>query len=135
MHLFAYGSLMFKEVWSKVVSGTYEKRQGRLFGYSRREILGETYPALVPGSQNDWVDGTVYFDLNGSDIGALDRFEGDQYRRRREICQLADGGYIIAWVFVFKSEYGNRVSPSEWCPEQFVESGIASFLSRYQGFQ
>lgn len=135
MHLFAYGSLMFDEIWSKVVSGRYEKRQARLTGYSRREVAGETYPALVPGSPGDGVHGTVYFDLQPNDMERLDRFEGNQYRRKREVCQLSDGSQITVWVFLFRHEYGNRVTATEWRPEDFAKGGMATFLSGYRGFR
>ncbi|MDX1765190.1 MAG: gamma-glutamylcyclotransferase family protein [bacterium] len=134
INLFTYGSLMFEAVWSRVVSATCEKQQARLTGYSRREVAGETYPALVPGSRHDRVDGMVYFDLREKDMAALDRFEGDQYYRTREVCLLSDGRSMTAWVFIFKPEYGHRVKTSVWHPEQFAESGIVSFLSEYRGF-
>ena len=76
MNIFTYGSLMFERVWTVVVAGTYRKTNARLFGYQRRKIRGEAYPALVPGTADDWVDGVVYLDVGQRDAVRLDRFEG-----------------------------------------------------------
>ena len=65
-NIFVYGSLMFDSVWNRVVTGSYSKIEGQLFGYSRFTIKGEHYPGLIekPGT----VDGVIWLDVSDTDI-------------------------------------------------------------------
>ena len=81
-HLFTYGTLMFEEIWSLVVCGSYRSRTGTLRGFTRKAVKGAEYPVIYPGSRDDLVQGTVYFDVTPADIERLDIFEGDYYARQ-----------------------------------------------------
>ena len=135
MNIFTYGSLMFERVWTVVVAGTYRKTNARLFGYQRRKIRGEAYPALVPGTADDWVDGVVYLDVGQRDAARLDRFEGSYYSKKREICSLPDGSRISTWVYVFKEKFADLVEPQTWDPEWFKKKAIHTFMAAYQGYR
>jgi gamma-glutamylcyclotransferase (GGCT)/AIG2-like uncharacterized protein YtfP len=135
MNIFTYGSLMFEQVWTVVVAGTYRKTNARLFGYQRRQIRGEAYPALVSGTADDQVDGVVYLDVGQRDAARLDRFEGAYYGKRKETCSLPDGSGISAWVYVFKEEFAELVEPQTWDPEWFEKNGIHTFMAAYQGYR
>lgn len=135
MNIFTYGSLMFERVWTVVVAGTYRKTNARLFGYQRRKIRGEAYPALVPGTAGDRVDGVVYLDVGQRDAARLDRFEGSYYSKKREICSLPDGSRISTWVYVFKEKFADLVEPQTWDPEWFEKKAIHTFMAAYQGYR
>jgi gamma-glutamylcyclotransferase (GGCT)/AIG2-like uncharacterized protein YtfP len=135
MNIFTYGSLMFERVWTVVVAGTYRKTNAQLFGYRRRQIRGEAYPALVPGMMADRVDGVVYLDVGPRDAVRLDRFEGAYYGKKKEVCSLPDGSRISVWVYVFKETYVDLVKPQTWDPEWFEKEGIHSFMAAYQGYR
>jgi gamma-glutamylcyclotransferase (GGCT)/AIG2-like uncharacterized protein YtfP len=129
VHVFTYGSLMFDQVWSNVVGGMYEKVTARLYGYKRRRIRGEIYPAVLPGTNRDHVDGSIYLDVSQSDVKTLDTFEGEYYQKEMVECDLTDGGSIAAWVYLFKDRYRDCVEDEPWDPVWFLEYEIYAFLA------
>ena len=135
MNIFTYGSLMFDRVWTVVVAGAYRKTNARLFGYQRRQIRGEAYPALIPGAADDQVDGVVYLDVVQRNAVRLDRFEGAYYSKKKEICSLPDGSRISAWVYVFKEKFADLVEPQTWDPDWFKKNDIHTFMAAYQGYR
>ena len=135
MNIFTYGSLMFERVWTVVVAGTYQNTKARLFGYQRRKIRGEAYPALVPGAADDQVDGVVYLNVGHRDAERLDRFEGAYYSKKKESCSLPDGSRISAWVYVFKEEFADLVEDRIWDPVWFEKNGLRAFTASYRGYR
>ena len=125
---------MFHRVWSRVVAGDYEKMDARLYGYKRRRIRGAVYPAVLPGSDLDYVDGIVYLNVSSSDVKTLDEFEGEYYRKEPAECELCDRGKISACVYVLKEKYTNLIDDKEWDPAWFSQVCIHSFLMEYDGF-
>ena len=134
MNVFTYGSLMFDRVWSKVVGDVWVKMGARLYGYKRRKIRGAVYPALIPGTDEDYVDGIIFLNVGKSVIEILDRFEGEHFQKETVECELADGRKIIASVYAFKEKYRNLIEDEEWDPIWFSKVGIYSFLTEYEGF-
>lgn len=134
MNIFTYGSLMFGRVWSIVVTGHYSKSQARLFGYQRRKIKGESYPALIPGDRHDFVDGIIYFKIDSRDRIRLDNFEGIYYTKRQETFRLSSHQMERAQVYVFKPEYRTLVDEEPWDPEWFKKVGIHDFMAAYRGY-
>ncbi len=130
IHLFTYGSLMFPNVWSEVARGHYETIEGRVYGFQRRRIRNETFPALIPGTPHDFVDGIVYCNLSLDDLKRLDEFEGDYYVRRSVECNLLNGTLIKAQAYLFKEEFFHLIEMKEWDPQWFSENGILSFLKQ-----
>ena len=125
---------MFDAVWSKVIDTIYKKMGARLYGYRRRKIRGATYPALLPGTEADYVDGIIYLGVSLNDIKILDEFEGEYYQRDMLKCELADGSRADAAVYVFKEEHRDLIEDKEWDPLWFSEVAIRSFLKEYEGF-
>ena len=134
MNIFTYGSLMFGRVWSTVVNGIYAQSQARLFGYQRRKIRGETYPALITGAREDYVDGIIYFNIDSSDRHRLDQFEGAYYTKKLETCTLPDSRLVSADVYVFRPEFSGLVDEETWSPKWFENIGIHSFMAAYGGY-
>jgi gamma-glutamylcyclotransferase (GGCT)/AIG2-like uncharacterized protein YtfP len=130
-HVFTYGSLMFPEVWGRVVRGDYRSAPARLDGHARFEIAGETYPGMVvrPGVG---VDGVLYFDVSPADIGALDAFEGVEYRRDKVKVRLASGELLEAGTYIYLLP--QKLSDSPWLPEAFqMERFIGSYCREKLG--
>jgi gamma-glutamylcyclotransferase (GGCT)/AIG2-like uncharacterized protein YtfP len=132
MHIFTYGSLMYEQVWSRVVRACYRSASARLTGYRRCKVRGETYPCLVPGKGT--VEGRLYFDVNTNDLQRLDRFEGPGYDRVERFCYVEGGLYIPAGVYVWKEEYRYLVDPAPWLVRHFERDGLKRFLAAYGGF-
>jgi len=133
-HVFSYGSLMFDEVWSRVVRGRYARVRGRIRGYVRRCVRGASYPGLVPGSADKTLCGVVYRNVSPGDIGRLDEFEGEYYEQRFAECRGDDGTVFTVLVYVFKAKYRGLLEDREWDPTWFVREGMRAFLADYAGF-
>lgn len=134
MHIFTYGSLMFENVWKRVVLGEYENYMGTLHGFRRRCLKDETYPVAFEGSPHERIWGRVYLDLSKEDLMRLDIFEGSQYERKSEEIVLDSGKTIQADVYILRDEYYDRINDNPWDVEWFEYVGMAQFLEKYQGF-
>lgn len=123
-NVFTYGSLMFEQIWTRVVRGRYRAMPAIATDHARFAVRDETYPAMIarPGSQ---VAGVVYFDVEDGDVAALDRFEGEDYRRCAIQLTLADGRPLVAETYLYID--ATRLSDA-WIPENFdVPRFIASY--------
>lgn len=125
MNVFTYGSLMFPEVWEKVVRGRYRSAQATAHGHVRFAVRGETYPGMVE-AQGQSVNGVVYFDVAQEDIAALDVFEGEQYRRVTLPVVLASGETVAADSYLYLDM--TQLMDAPWEPERFQ---MQRFLDRY----
>lgn len=124
-HIFTYGSLMFPQVWSRVVRGAYRSEPATLAGYARFAVAGRSYPGIA-ARRDAHVDGVLYFDVTPQDMAVLDAFEGDEYRRERVRVTLGNGAPLDAAVYVYL--YPQKLSDSPWSPQRFR---IADFLAAY----
>jgi len=127
MHVFTYGSLMFPEVWSRVVRGDYRRDVARVSGYARRIVRDETYPGALAVPEAT-LEGVVWFDVAADDLGRLDRFEGEDYRRITVTAQCAAGAPCAAAMYLYLPV--ERLLPEPWLPGAF---DMARFLATYGG--
>lgn len=134
VNVFTYGSLMFEPVWTRVVQGRYRSTAARLFGYVRKKVREEEYPAVVPAEAEAEVHGVLYLNVALYDLQRLDRFEGPRYRRRQTALILPDGGRSPGFVYVFREKYRDQLDSEEWDPQEFSRTGIYKFLNHYEGF-
>jgi gamma-glutamylcyclotransferase (GGCT)/AIG2-like uncharacterized protein YtfP len=128
-HVFTYGTLMFGEVWHRVVSGEYEAVRGWIRGYARYRIRGELHPALLQDAEAPPLEGVVYLDVGPDDLAALDRFETAAYRRRRVAVELEGRDRASAWVYVFVDP--SWVERTAWDSARFQAEGLAEFLRNH----
>lgn len=124
-NIFTYGSLMFPQVWQRVVRGDYRFASAGVAGHARFAIVGETYPGMIAQS-GACVDGVVYFDVAPHDVAALDAFEGDDYRRDTVTVRLESGATVEADTYIYIRP--QRLSESPWLPEAFQ---MQRFLQSY----
>jgi gamma-glutamylcyclotransferase (GGCT)/AIG2-like uncharacterized protein YtfP len=127
-HIFTYGSLMFPEVWSRVVKGDYTSCHAWLSGYARRQVHQKDYPALIPAHAENVVQGKVYFDVAAEDQIALDAFEGEEYQRRTEKLLTPEGNEIAVEVYLFKPEFLHQIQDAEWDVSHFEQNLLLRFL-------
>lgn len=130
MNVFTYGSLMFPEVWQRVVRGNYASRKAYVSGMRRFAVKDELYPAVVEGKVEDRVDGVLYGGLNESDLMLLDVFEGDQYVRQTVTVTLEGGETAQAEVYVFKAQFRNLLEGRDWDAGQFGLQYLQEFIQR-----
>jgi gamma-glutamylcyclotransferase (GGCT)/AIG2-like uncharacterized protein YtfP len=133
MNIFLYGSLMYEVVWSRVVKGHYAAFPSLIRGWRRFCVVGEDYPAAVPG--NGLIEGIVRVDVSPADITALDRFEGEEYSRVSCTAETLSLEKLDAWVYRFNDAYYHRLSDREWNQSEFEKSGLTRFITSYTGFQ
>jgi gamma-glutamylcyclotransferase (GGCT)/AIG2-like uncharacterized protein YtfP len=123
-NVFTYGSLMFPQVWSRVVAGSYRSVPATAPGHARFVVTGETYPGMVAQSSAS-VEGVLYLDVGSDDLAALDRFEGGEYRRAVIEVELDDGSRAPAATYIYT---GERLSAAAWDPAAFE---LQRFLQSY----
>lgn len=126
-NIFTYGSLMFPEVWRRVVRGDYRCAPASVAGYARYAIAGETYPGMIRLGDGR-VEGVVYFDVAAQDVAALDVFEGAEYRRDTVTVRLQSGAVAEAATYIYLVP--GRLLESPWLPESFQ---MQRFLDTYCG--
>ena len=124
-HVFTYGSLMFPEVWARVVAGAYESMSATLAGHGRFAVQDEIYPGMVPRPGSS-VRGVLYLDVDATDLERLDRFETDDYRRLAVDVVGADGVVRMAETYIYRT--AERLLAKEWLAEEFA---MQRFIDTY----
>ncbi len=132
-NLFVYGSLMYEEVWRRLVTRECKRIPAWLYGYRRLRIRGEDYPGLVKG--DDKVRGVVCLGLDDETLRRIDRFEADCYQRGSGEVVNEAGEKIPADFFEIKQSHMFVIEQKEWDAEEFERSGLARFLADYEGFK
>jgi gamma-glutamylcyclotransferase (GGCT)/AIG2-like uncharacterized protein YtfP len=125
MNVFTYGSLMFPEVWQRVVRGSYLSAPGVVDDCARYAIDRETYPGMVR-ERGASVSGIVYFDVDPRDLVALDVFEGSDYERQTVEVRLAGVDTAPAETYFYLAK--TRLLESPWEPDAFQ---MQRFLDTY----
>ena len=131
-HLLTYGSLMFKDVWKRLIQSEYKADRATISGYARRCVKGDEYPAVFPA--NESVTGVVYFDISDEDMQILDAFEGEYYERKTLTASLGNHQSIPVEVYILKEQYYHIVDDTLWSELHFAQEGIKRFIENYKGF-
>jgi gamma-glutamylcyclotransferase (GGCT)/AIG2-like uncharacterized protein YtfP len=126
--VFTYGSLMFADVWSRVVRGEYLQACAILPGYRLRAIREETFPAIIKTGNNDQVSGILYLDIDNSDLARLDEFEGDYYRRET-VSVISAGKTIRAETFSLRAEFIHLLDERGWDAAEFERRDLKNFIA------
>ncbi len=132
VNVFVYGTLMFDEVWERVVRSDYHKTVASVNGFRRLRIYGEIYPGMIPG--NGTVEGIVYHDIDSADLKRLDRFEADCYERITAEAHGPDGEIIDVELYQVSPDQRRILRNEDWDPKRFARAGLREFLARYHGF-
>jgi gamma-glutamylcyclotransferase (GGCT)/AIG2-like uncharacterized protein YtfP len=130
LNVFTYGSLMYPQVWDRVVRGRYRSVSARVSGYRRLAVRDESYPGVVARA-GSVVDGRLYFDVSDEDLARLDAFETDEYHRQEVQAQLLEpgGGTVGAQLYVFLR--AELLSGQDWDADRFVREQLADFVARH----
>jgi len=126
MNVFTYGSLMYPQVWDRVVRGRYRNAPALLSGFERRALSGASYPGAI---RNDAarIRGRVYFDVDAADLARLDAFESVDYRREDVVVALAEerGEAVPAQIYVYLDRA--RLLAHDWDVARFEQDHLAGF--------
>lgn len=132
MNLFVYGSLMYPEVWSQVVTDKYNNIPATVTGWRRLAIKDREYPAAVRGAGS--ISGVVWLQISDQDLLRLDQFEGKEYEKETCDAISATGDTIEAYIYKFREEYSDSLLDSDWDIVEFNRIGLKKFMSEYPGF-
>jgi gamma-glutamylcyclotransferase (GGCT)/AIG2-like uncharacterized protein YtfP len=130
-NIFVYGSLMFDDVWNRVVKRRYQKQPALLPGYRRMAIRGKSYPGLIK-SVNSSVQGVIYFNVFARDIKRLDKFEGRYYRKVPVTVLCENNHKHHARAYLFVRHKINLLAHKPWSPACFQAHHLHSFIARYK---
>jgi gamma-glutamylcyclotransferase (GGCT)/AIG2-like uncharacterized protein YtfP len=112
-NIFTYGSLMYEEIWQRVVRGNYKKTDGILYGYNRISVWNEDYPALVTAGSDSRVSGVIYKNISHKDIIRLDAFEGEYYTRETAQAVLSENQTLDVSFYLLKPECRHILSDKQ----------------------
>lgn len=127
--LFAYGTLRFAAIFAAVSDLKLRGVTASLRGYRCEGVRGAAYPAIIEDPSRS-VTGRLYHGLSPTALNALDRFEGDEYRRRVVTVVAVDGRAQQAWCYVIAPRWRRRLDGRLWDPEQFERWYLAAYLRR-----
>lgn len=117
----------------RVVGRRFEGRSASLYGYRRRLLRGEVYPAVVAAAP-ERTEGALYAGLESSVLQRLDRFEGPPYVRRLLPVQLPDGAVLDAFVYVLRPEQASLLSETAWDEASFRARHLRDYLVACRAF-
>jgi gamma-glutamylcyclotransferase (GGCT)/AIG2-like uncharacterized protein YtfP len=112
--LFVYGTLLSAQIRERVLGRAVPVRTARLTGYRRLALAGRSYPGLVRALHGQ-VTGLLVEGLGKADLRQLDRYEGQEYRRRLLRVDTPSGRQR-AWVYLPRPEVA--VSDTPWVPPE-----------------
>lgn len=127
-HVFTYGSLMFPEVWGRVVRGKYDSSEATIHGFRRVRVLAREHPALIIAPRAAPLTGRLYMDVNPQDLARLDHFETSSYAR--VAVAVTVGGIAVA-AHAYLALDVDSLLDAEWNVSDFEERGLPVFLATY----
>jgi gamma-glutamylcyclotransferase (GGCT)/AIG2-like uncharacterized protein YtfP len=134
MHVFTYGTLMFREVWKAVVGREFTSVGGVATGFANYRVRDAVFPGML-ASEFDRTHGVVYLDVDHSSVARLDLFEDDFYERQTIWVECDDGHRRAADAYVVPPANQSVLTVERWDANQFIESGgLDEFIRRFQGF-
>jgi gamma-glutamylcyclotransferase (GGCT)/AIG2-like uncharacterized protein YtfP len=131
MHLFAYGTLIFPEIWQRVVVREFEKKPATLKGFVAYRIIGDLFPVLIPGSASNETAGIVYFDLDEQTIEQLDAHESTLYEREEVTAVLDDGRAVRCQAYILAARNRRFASDTRWTPDWFQREAMPTYIANH----
>ena len=99
-HIFVYGTLRDEGVRNAVLGHAVTSvMAATLPEYSARLVKGESYPMIKPMA-GEVAEGMILDGLSADDIAALDRFEGEHYRRVKVDVLLKDASVFHTEMYI-----------------------------------
>lgn len=134
-NLFAYGTLMFPEVWERVVGGRFRQAPATVRGMRVLRAAGKLYPVMMAGAMDDVARGIVIYDLSAEAFATLDRYEATFYERVEVVAALADGsGEVSAQTYLLPASHRQLASNEPWDAAAFQREAMGDYF-RYLGWE
>jgi gamma-glutamylcyclotransferase (GGCT)/AIG2-like uncharacterized protein YtfP len=141
-HLFTYGTLMFPEIWQRVVGVAFRHRAAVVDGFGVWRVRGQWYPVMLPAEATARVEGIVYFDLDQPTLDLLDQYESHHYLRqeiqvrlsedsgqRRAAGELPGSSTLACEAYVLRAEYRDVATREAWSRDWFQQHGLQRYLA------
>lgn len=137
--LFAYGTLMVREVFDRVAGGHWSALPARIDNYAAYKVNGTHYPALVP-KVGESQPGTFLTGIDTTTLLRLDAYEGQEFKRsllpvRVFLDQNKVEDARTAWVYLLKPGYRNRLTRERWSTKRFAAEWLAEYLRDLETFE
>ena len=128
-NLFAYGTLMFPEVWERAVGGRYRQAPAMVRGMRVFRAAGKLFPVMMAGAAEDVARGVVIYDLSAEALAALDQYEASFYERVKVAAMLDDGsGSVSAQAFLLPQSHRRLASDEPWDAEAFEREAMGEYF-------
>jgi gamma-glutamylcyclotransferase (GGCT)/AIG2-like uncharacterized protein YtfP len=133
-HLFAYGTLMFPEVWRRVAGREPRRQEAIVRGYEVRRVRGDVFPVLAP-NPHSVATGCVLYDVDEDTLTRLDSYENDFYERVEVLAEIRAGSAaapeaVPCQAYVLAATRAEMATDEPWDPELFREQWLPEYLKR-----
>jgi len=123
--LFTYGTLEIPSVVKRVLGRDLEGEPAVLYGYARFLVRGECHPGIVE-REGASVSGTLYRGVDAALFSRLDRYEGDEYKKRIVEILTSTGAPQVAYTYTCLA---GMLSEAPWDPNVFMRDHLQDFLT------
>lgn len=128
--LFAYGTLMFAEVFQAVTRLDCSCCPATLADYTRKQVLGHEFPAIHAQTGAE-VSGYLFGPLDYAAWRNLDDFEGDFYTRITVSVRTGNSTRAAADTYVTRAQYRGLLATNDWSPSYFRDHHLPRYLAAY----
>jgi gamma-glutamylcyclotransferase (GGCT)/AIG2-like uncharacterized protein YtfP len=129
MNLFTYGTLMFPEIWRRVVGREFPTLSATLAGYAVYCVANGVYPVMVVADPDEQVHGLIYLDVDAASMALLDEYESDLYERVL-VTACTEDRRIECETYVLPEARRSFASDEPWNAERFKSEGLSDYLRR-----
>ena len=133
MNLFTYGTLMFPEIWRRVVGREFVTLPAELVGYAVYRVRSDVYPVMVSADPDSRVRGVIYLDVDDATTALLDEYESDLYDRVPVAATDDDGRLIECQTYVLPPSRRSFASNVPWDILWFEREALDQYVARLVG--
>ena len=127
MSLFAYGTLMFAEVWQRIGIGEFQSQPATLKGFAVYRLCDSVLPGMLQTSDSDQTSGLIYHGLDEDTLFELDAYESDLYQRIAVQATAIDGRAIECQAYVIPKSHRQAVSDEPWDATWFEQHELKNY--------
>jgi gamma-glutamylcyclotransferase (GGCT)/AIG2-like uncharacterized protein YtfP len=130
MNLFAYGTLMFPQIWERVVGGEFRSARATVRGMAVYRAAGQLFPVMIAAAPADVAEGIVIFDLSPESFATLDSYESDFYERVEVVAELEDGRVLPTQTYLLPERLRRLASHEAWSAEWFQREAMERYVKQ-----
>ncbi len=127
-NLFAYGTLLFPEVWQRIDAGEFPSEPATLPGFAIYRVKDAVFPGIIRAKPIDRVNGLLFQGLNEEALFELDAYESELYDRIPVIA-ATEHGAIDCTAFVIPDARRAVLSKQTWDAEWFEKHQLVKYLN------